>query len=140
MDLDLIIARLKAQLAGFKSVGGAADLAAAMAGAVVAPSAFVVPLADSAQPNRALGYHEQLVTLAFGVILVVANRRDALGAAALTELKPLRDQVRAALAGWAPTSEGLPVEITGGRLLNIDPDGRLWWSDEFTLQTYYRSA
>ena len=140
MDLSLVIDRLKATLAGFKDIGGAADLGAAMAGAVVVPAAYVVPLADSAQPSQLTGVHEQLVTQSFGVILVVSNRRDAKGAAALGELAPLRLQVRAALTGWAPTTEGLPVEMAGGRLLNLDGDGRLWWSDEFILKTYYRSA
>lgn len=139
MDLDLVIDRLKATMSGFKAIGGAADLGAAMGGAVTAPAAYVIPLADSAQPSQLIGVHEQLVTQAFGVILVVSNRRDATGAAALGELAPLRTQVRAALAGWAPTAEGLPVQMTGGRLLSLDGDGRLWWSDEFTLQTYYRS-
>ena len=140
MDIDLIIARLTATLTGFKAIGGAADLDAAIGGAVAVPAAFVIPLADSAQPSRMVGVHEQLIDQAFGVVLVAANRRDTTGAAALAELKALRLQVRAALAGWAPTPEGLPVQISGGRLLRLDGDGRLWWSDEFTLQTYYRSA
>lgn len=139
MDLDLVITRLKATLVGFKAIGGAVDLDAAIGGAVAVPAAFVIPLADSARPSQALGYHEQLIEQAFGVVLVAANRRDATGAAALAELAPLRAQVRDALAGWAPTAEGLPVQIAGGRLLRLDGDGRLWWSDEFSLQTYYRS-
>jgi hypothetical protein len=139
MDLDLIITRLKATLTGFKAIGGAADLDAAIGGAVAVPAAFVIPLADSASPNGMIGFHEQLITQAFGVVLVAANRRDTTGAAALTDLNALRRQVRDALAGWAPTPEGEPVEIVGGRMLQLDGDGRLWWIDEFSLQTYYRS-
>lgn len=139
MDLSLIIARLKAQLVGFKQIGGAAELAAATDGAVTVPAAFVMPLAENAEANAFLSSHEQRITQAFAVVLVTANRRDATGAAALQELAPLRGQVRAALAGWAPDEEGLPVEMTGGRTLSLDGDGRLWWSDEFTLHTYYRS-
>lgn len=140
MDLDLVIARLKATLTGFKAIGGAADLDAAIGAAVAVPTAFVIPLADSARPSESLGFHEQLLSVAFGVVLVASNRRDTTGAAALADLGALRAQVRDALAGWAPiAAEGLPVQIAGGRLLRLDGDGRLWWSDEFTLQTYYRS-
>lgn len=138
LDLDVIVARLRAQVSGLKAVGGAADLDAAIEGAVSTPSGFVIPLAERAERIDIIGFHEQLITQAFGVILVITNRRDVTGAAALSDLAPLRVAARDALAGWAPTSEGLPVEITGGRLLSLDASGRLWWADEFELKTYYR--
>lgn len=140
MDLTPIIDRLKALLTGFKAIGGAADLDAAIEGAVTTPSAFVIPLANSAEPSQMLSTHEQRLTEAFAVILVVDNKRDITGAASLQSLEPLRMQVRAALAGWVPMpADGEAVQIAGGRLLRMT-DGRLWWSDEFNVLTYYRSA
>jgi len=140
MDLSLITTRLREQLTGFKAIGGAADLDAAAEGAVATPSAFVIPLADSARPNGLIGTHHQELTEAFAVILVVANLRDARGDAALQTLAPLRLQVRQALAGWVPVAaEGEPVQIAGGRLLRM-ADARLWWSDEFAVKTYFWSA
>ena len=48
MDLEPVIARLKSLLTGFKSIGSAVDLDAAIGGVVAAPAAFVMPLSDSA--------------------------------------------------------------------------------------------
>lgn len=136
MDLDPIIARLKDQLDGFKAVGGAADLDAVLRGVVPAPSAFVIPLSEAAAPNRLQGAFEQAVTVEFGVLLVIANRRDTSGAAAISGLKPYRDQVAGALLAWVPVpANGEPVEFSGGRLLRFD-DGLLWWTDEFRVKTY----
>jgi hypothetical protein len=140
MDLSAIVTRLRAQLVGLKSIGGAADLDAAIDGAVALPACFVLPLAESAAALEMVGVTSQRITQAFGVVHVVANRRDALGAAALTDLATLRTQLRTALVGWvADSATGEPVRTTGGRLLRMDGDGRLWWIDEFELNQYYRS-
>lgn len=140
MDLSLILARLKDQLTGFKQIGASADLDAAIEGAVAMPAAFALPLAESAGPNGTLGITRQRISQAFGVVLVVSNRRDAQGAAALNDLAALRLQLRQALLGWAPhATTGEPVLYTGGRLLRLDGDGRLWWIDEFQLVQHYRS-
>lgn len=139
MDLTLITTRLRSTLTGFKAIGGAADLDAAIEGAVATPSAFVIPLAESAKPGGLLGVHDQCIAVAFGVVLVVANLRDARGDAAMQDLTPLRMQVRQALAGWTPVpADGEPVQMAGGRLLRL-AESRLWWSDEFTVETYFRS-
>lgn len=139
LDLDVIAARLRAQVPALKSVGGAADLDAAIEGAVTTPSAFVIPMAYDAEKPYLVGVHAQDTTEAFAVLLVTSNKRDGTGAAALQDLRPLREQVRAALAGWAPDpATGEPVSMTGGRLLAF-PAGRLWWADEFQVQTSYRS-
>jgi hypothetical protein len=141
MDLSLIIARLKEQLSGLKSIGASADLDAAVAGMAAMPAAFVLPLAESASGNDMLGSTEQRITQSFGVVQVLYNRRDALGAAALSDLAALRLALRTALVGWVPDdATGEPVLFTGGRLLRLDGDGQLWWTDEFELINYYRSA
>lgn len=140
MDLTPVISRLKAQLSGFKSIGGTVDLDSAASGTVATPSAFVMPLAYRGEPSNMLGVHEQRITEGFAVILVVSNKRDTTGAASLDDLSPLCQQVRDALAGWVPIpADGEPVQITGGRLLGLI-DGRLWWIDEFNVLTYYRRA
>ncbi|MDP3652421.1 MAG: hypothetical protein Q8R67_12135 [Rhodoferax sp.] len=141
MDLDLVIARLKATLTGLKSIGTSVDLDAAIDGVVAVPAAFVLPLADSATPIDMAGSTDERETGAFGVVHVVSNRRDAQGAAALNDLKTLRLNLRAALVGWVPdAATGEPVHRTTGRLLRMDGNGRLWWIDEFQLITYYRST
>ena len=141
MDLSLIVARLQGQLTGVKSVGASADLDVAIDSTVAIPSAFVLPLAESATDMDTAGQTNQRIAQVFGVVLVVSNKRDAKGAAALDDLKALRLNLRTALVGWVPdASNGEPVHFRAGRLLRLDGDGRLWWIDEFELITFYWSA
>jgi hypothetical protein len=141
MDLSFVIDRLKAQAPLLKVVGGAADMEAARPSAVLIPAAFVVPLADSVTLNPLTGVHAEVEQWEFGVVLAVANLRDARGAAALTTLAPIRAQVRAALSGWVPDpATGEAVAKKSGRLLRMDGDARLWWMDRFVWKTFYRST
>lgn len=142
MDLDLVIARLKARLVALRGgVGGSADLDAALRGTFVAPAAYVVPLAERGTEVPTNGPTRQRITSLFGVIQVVENLRDTTGAAALVDLKSLRAQVRDALVGWVPDTEtGEPVIFVSGELVQAEGDGRIWWSDEFQLISFYRST
>lgn len=140
MDLAIVIARLKERCTGFVAIGGAADLDAAIENTPAAPAAFVMPLAEQAGRSQLMGVHAQRITQAFGVIQVVQNLRDARGAASVSELEVHRRDIRAALLGWVPDPAiGSTVSTTGGRLLLFE-QGRLWWTDEFVVDDYYRSA
>lgn len=141
MDVQPVIEHLRRSLKGLRSVGGAAEFDAAVDGAVAPPCAFVLPLQETATPNGMLGVHEQRLTLAFGVVHVVMNRRDARGEAAMSELAPHRKALKAALLGWCPDpAQGLPVNFVSGRLLRLDNDHRLWWTDEFVFDSYERNG
>lgn len=141
MDLSLIVARLKSQLSALRTVGASADLDAAIDGVVAMPAAFVLPLAESVRDTGLVSSTGQRIAQAFGVLHCVSNRRDAQGGAALDDLKTHRLALRQTLVGWVPDdATGEPVLFTGGRLLRLDGDGRLWWIDEFELITYYWSA
>lgn len=141
MQMSQVIARLKAQATKFTSHGGAADLDAALKSSLpILPALFVMPLVDGAQLSKNTGVHSQYITRAFAVVQVLSNVRDATGKAALFDLDAANAQVRAALIGWVPDpTVGEPVQFTGGRVLKFE-DGRLWWSDEFQVSGYYRSA
>lgn len=139
MDLSPIVAHLRTQLPGLRSVGASADLEAAIDGALAMPAAFVLPLAESGRNTGLLGVTAQRIAQAFGVLQVVSNRRDGQGGAALDDLNTHRLALRASLVGWVPdATTGEPVLFTAGRLLRLDGDGRLWWIDEFELITHYR--
>lgn len=141
MDLSLITTHLRAQLTGLRSVGSAADMEAAMNGVAALPAAFVLPLAESGADIDVLSSTYQRVLQTFGVVHGTSNRRDAAGGAALDDLHALRLALRTALVGWVPdAANGEAVSFTGGRLLRLDGDARLWWMDEFELITYYWSA
>lgn len=141
MDLSLILARLKTELTGLRSIGVAADMDSAERGLVSTPCAFVLPLADAVTDMGLVGATGERTQEAFGVVHVMNNRRDAQGGAAIDDLHTLRTNLRNALVGWVPDmATGEAVGRAGGRLLNLDGNGRLWWIDEFQLTTYYWSA
>lgn len=141
MDLTFAIDRLKARTTGLRTIGGAADLDAAFAGVVAVPSVFVIPLSDDPTPIDDTGPYEEWVTSLFGVVMAVSNAKDARGDAAMAALVPVRQQVKAALAGWVPDEDtGEPVTPKGGRLLRFDGDGRLWWIDQFARKTFFEST
>ena len=140
MDVSPIIARLKTQLTGFVLIAGAAELDDAIATTANPPAADVLPLAETATAPDLAGVHHQRVRQAFAVVLVVANLRDATGAAAAADLQPKRLAVRSALLGWVPdAANGETVAFVSGRLLTF-ADARLWWTDEFEVITDYRST
>lgn len=140
MDLSPILARLKTQLTGLKSVGASVDLDTALEGVVAMPAAFVLPLGEGAIAMDLVGRTGEQVIQRFGVLHCLSNRRDAQGSASLDDLKTYRLALRVALVGWVPdAATGEPVHFSAGRLLRLDGDGRLWWIDEFQLMTYYWS-
>lgn len=140
MDLTPVIAQVRLSVPTFKTVGASADLDAAIEGVVALPAAFLLPLAERAVATDFTSCTAQRITQAFGVLLVVSNRRDAQGAAALADLAVLRLRLRTALVGFVPdAATGEPVIYTAGRLMRLDGDGRLWWMDEFELTTFYWS-
>ena len=140
MWLQDVIARLKAQVTGMREIDGASSLDAAMRGAVSCPSAYAIPLTETGRELAHTGPVDQLITVLFGVLIVLDTARTAQGLDVLIELEAKRLQVRAALVGWVPDDEtGEPVTFVGGELVQFQGDGRLWWSDEFLLTTFYRS-
>ena len=140
MWLQDVLTRLKAQVTGMREIDGASSLDAAMRGAVAAPSAYAIPLTETGRELPHTGPVDQLITVLFGVLIVLDTARTAQGLDVLFELEGKRLQVRQALVGWVPDDEtGEPVTFAGGELVQFQGDGRLWWSDEFLLTTYYRS-
>ena len=134
------LARLKAQVTGMREIDGASSLDAAMRGAVSCPSAYAIPLTETGRELAHTGPVDQLITVLFGVLIVLDTARTAQGLDVLIELEAKRRQVRQALVGWVPDEDtGEPVTFAGGELVQFQGDGRLWWSDEFVLTTYYRS-
>ena len=140
MWLQDVIARIKAQVTGMREIDGASSLDAAMRGAVSCPSAYAIPLTETGRELAHTGPVDQLITVLFGVLIVLDTARTAQGLDVLIELDAKRRQVRQALVGWVPDEDtGEPVTFAGGELVQFQGDGRLWWSDEFVLTTYYRS-
>lgn len=137
--IDEVIAHLKTSVAALKKVAGAVDFASAgMDLKTNLPAAYVLPLAEKADPNQLADGVLQKVGARFGVVIAVSNLRDARGEQAHSGLDPLRSAVIAALLGWAPSDAHDPVEFVSGRILNF-ADGVLWWQDEFTTAYLLRN-
>lgn len=133
MDINPVITHLKAGLAGVRQIGAAADLAAASDNRLVTPALFVLPQGEQAVEDDIEGAFVLRVT--FLVVCVVANRRDAVGAAAQSDLDALRDQAHGALAGLLLPTAQVPPRFTRGSLLHFS-DGALWWGDEFEVDLF----
>lgn len=138
MDLTHVITRLKGSVTGMRSIGGSADMDAALRGTLVCPAIFVVPLVERPSDEESDGSCGVLgLTQLFGVLFVVENFRDVTGEASLVDLAGARRQVRKALVGWVPDPRtGEPVKFRLGELVQCEGDGKLWWSDEFTAKFY----
>lgn len=119
MRLATIIQLLDATGA-FKRVGDVLQLAALETEPTIAlPAAFVVPEAESAQPND-LGSNifEQLITSQFAVAIVVGADGARRGVAR-ESLEELEAEVLAALAGTKVEGQDRPIVYAGARLLSI---------------------
>ena len=141
MDLTLIVERLRERLDALqlREVEQAAGLDAAMRGNVATPSVYVVPLSERGLELRHTGATDQLETRLFGV-LQVTDTLERTGAPDLATFAPLRAAIKRALVGWVPDAvTGEPVIFLGGELIQLEGDGRLWWSDEFVFTGYFRS-
>ena len=138
MQLAPIVARLEAQLEGFKKIGGAADLEAIANGVVPTPSCYVVMTRETASDIDLVGGFEQAITVGFSVVIAVSNLRDATGGSAIDVLDALRKQIKSALHRWVPDpANGEAVRFDSGALVRFD-DGLLWWLDEYRVLTYER--
>ena len=138
MEIAPIVARLEAQLTGFKKIGGAADLEAIGNGVVTTPSCYVIPTRETASDIDLVGGFEQAITVGFSVVIAVSNLRDATGGAAIDVLDALRKQIKSALHRWVPDpTNGEAVRFDSGALVRFD-DGLLWWLDEYRVLTYER--
>ncbi len=138
-----IEARLRDQLGTgpdpvLREIGGAAAYVAidTLPPLHLMPAAYIVPLAETAQPRQADAL-PQVVQLTFGIILAVAaERADPTGGHAVIRIEPVRQALRDALMGWTAPGAETACAYAGGDLLRVEADG-LWWQDSFTMEVIY---
>jgi hypothetical protein len=136
MNLAPVVAQLKADLTSFRQVGAVADMATAEAAkAIIFPAAFVVPMDERAGAVASISGAPQQIDVRFMVVVVIANRRDATGAAALNDLQARRDEVLTALRGWVPDGAINAPVWQAGRVLRL-AEPQLWWGDTFACIAY----
>lgn len=140
ISLDPIVARLSAQVSAFKHVAQAADFAAAVRDLKRSPSAFVLPLRETAARNKfGANALSQDILQRFGVAIGISNLRDATGANAAEDLAPIRLAVFDALLCWAPDADRSICEFGGGRIMRLS-DQVLWWQDEYLTEYELRKT
>lgn len=126
----------------FRHIGLAAEYASLDAPPPPArlPAAYVIETTDTAEANGLLtGGVRQRLTRGFAVVILVSTLRDDKGGQAAISLAPLRQAVRIALLGGAPSDAYEPITYSRGRLLAAER-GILAWQDEYQARTMLRSA
>jgi len=141
VDLSSITARLQERLAALnlREIEESAGLDAAMAGNLASPAVYVIPLSERGRPLDHTGTVDEWETRVFGV-LQVTDTTGPMAAPDAATFAALRKAVKQALVGWVPDEDtGEPITFLGGELIQLAGDGRMWWSDEFSFNGYFRS-
>ncbi len=138
MELDRIILKLREADTSFNNrIGGAIDLATAMAMSLKEKMAFVVPLNDTVTSNAHDVSIVQTITESFGIVVCIPNDssdKDKTGFKAYNNVHDIRTELFSAILGWAVNSdvEGL-VEYGGGRILSMNR-AQIWYEFDFNYK------
>lgn len=134
-----VIARLEATcMPPLLTVEGALDLAALInAGQVKAPAAFVLPIAERADPAALANQHRQRVFGQVGVALALKAPNNATGRDAAAAVRTLRTTVMTALLGWPPATGFLGLAFAKGTLAALK-NGTVWWLDVYQSEWHLR--
>jgi hypothetical protein len=131
MRTSTIVTRLIDQCPAFSG-----RVLSALSGAIPTafPAAYVMPMAERAEPNIMLANaHYQQVSIRFGVEIMVKHAGQAnSGGPAHSDLEDLRDAVIAALIGWVPEVGARAIEYSSGQLVQFEA-GLAVWREEFTV-------
>lgn len=133
--------RLISQIPEFRSVGLAADLAAARGALRVTPQAFVVPVSDRAaqRPGPGNSTVSQNVIATVAVVMAISNQRGANeGGEAALDLEDFRAKVWAALYGWRAPGAAIATEFSEGSAISFE-DGVVLWSDRWVSAFFARA-
>lgn len=135
----LIEARISTQIPAFKEVAGAADMANIMAGRLTDSGCYIFQERVTATDSQLVGATMQRLTVAFAVLIVVRNVKDARGGDAADASYTLQAALKTALLGWAPDASAEPLEYSGGALVSF-ASGFFIWKDTFTTHQFIRST
>lgn len=137
LDPTIVRDRLKVTIPAFAFVGFAKDLATVTAQTIRWPSAWVIPLGETAGDNRyqSCDFIEQTVTARLGVIMAIRDIADTTGTRAATDLQAIREAVLLSLCTFIPEEGGSAFRFASGkRQSGSDAKGGLFWQDDFTLR------
>lgn len=136
----MIVTEIEARLvercqSSFAIIGDAIGLAAVRDRPPTSPAAYVVPIREVSGDNSRMTGVLQRTEIDVGVVIIVDNVSDSLGAAAGEDLEVLKKAVRKALTGWQPASAEDVVTHVSGELTNAR-GGTVWWEEVFATAYY----
>lgn len=140
MNLDTVIIQLRTQtIATFnRRIHGAAEFAPIAdldKTDLPVPCAFVIPLADRAQPQAEQNIQLQDLEERFGVIVALSNVQDRTGLTAAINVYTVREVIWKAILNWTPDENAYkPIRYYGARLLSMNR-AILFWMFEFYTQS-----
>jgi hypothetical protein len=138
--IEQLVERIKTTVPALRLVGRAAEFQAAVeSNPKVTPACYVVPILEQPGPSVDADIMQQRITVTVGVIFVVRNVGDTVGAAASADLEGLRRAVRDQVYGWVAAPGMDPFERGTGHLLTFR-DGHVWWQDLFITSYFDRSV
>lgn len=130
-----IAERLRAQVAAFRTVGEAADVATVQASQAPVPCAYVLLASETGSKRLgASGVYRQRTSAVVAVLLGVrVYGGDATEPGAVSvELSDLVAQTRTALLAWVPDGADTVIEFVDGRVLGMDDQsGMTWWLERY---------
>ena len=140
----MIVAEIQARLvdrcqSSFVIIGDAIGLAAVSNRPPASPAAYVIPIRDVSGDNSRMTGVLQRTEMDVGVVIIVDNVSDDLGAAARQDLEVLKDAVRTALIGWQPASAEDVITHVSGELTNAK-GGTVWWEEQFAAAYYQEDS
>lgn len=136
VDLSPIVERLKSQLTLAHTVGGAADIAAALSATKTWPAVHVLEARDRATNASGSTLRRTNITSTFGVLYQVSARTDPSGEGARATLRNVRAEVWALLLdGYKPAGASRALSYAGGSIQQWDAKNMTQrWVDLFNYE------
>lgn len=123
MQIDAVVARLKAEVPALRTVAEAADMMALMAANALpahGPAAHVVPAGlRGGKSEASAGAFIQDITEVVGVVITFRNT-DATGKKALAQAPAIIMAILVAIAGWAPPDAPGVFALVRGTVLRME--------------------
>lgn len=123
MQVDAVIARLKAEVPALRTVAAAADMMQLMKAnglPQITPAAHVVPAGLRGGSAEAMaGAFIQNITEAIGIVITFRNT-DAAGAKGLAQADDVITDILTAVAGWGPEDAPGVFALVRGSVLSME--------------------
>lgn len=137
MDLAIVIQHLKTHcpMLGTRVAGAAEYEKALTKDFMVAPCAYVIPMADDAEPNEDANGLFQTVTESVSIMLILDNAADRRGQAPLLGVDTAKAAIHKAMLNWRIDPDRAPrgLQYEGGNLVDMN-GAKLSWQMTYSQE------